>query len=88
MISNQPTRGDVIITDNEGNDLLNNYFDEITTEINSNVKTFFVDTVAPTGNDDVTRGAVQGSEWLDTTLQKVHKCFDNTEGSAVWVVLN
>lgn len=39
---------------------------------------------APTVDNDATDGVRVGDEWLDTTAVKLYKCFDNSEGAAVW----
>lgn len=41
-------------------------------------------TTAPTVSDDSNAGYAIGSEWIDTTADKVYKCVDATVGAAVW----
>lgn len=41
-------------------------------------------TTAPTVNDDAGDGFSVGSEWCDTTADKVYICIDSTIGSAIW----
>lgn len=41
-------------------------------------------TSAPTADDDVTFGYSVGSLWLNTIDWFIYKCYDNTNGAAVW----
>jgi hypothetical protein len=41
--------------------------------------------VAPTSGDDTTGGFGVGSRWIDTVLDVLWTCIDNTAGAAVWV---
>jgi len=41
-------------------------------------------TVAPTVNDDNTKGYSVGSTWIDVTGKKVYTCIDSSVGVAVW----
>jgi hypothetical protein len=41
-------------------------------------------TTAPTVNDDVTFGYIEGSLWFDTTNHKIYICESNADGAAVW----
>jgi hypothetical protein len=41
-------------------------------------------TVAPGVTDDLAAGYSIGSEWYDTTADRIYKCIDTTNGAAVW----
>jgi hypothetical protein len=52
------------------------------------VKHNFSAVVAPTTSDDDGSDYVPGSMWIDTALNNIYICADNTTSAAVWVQLN
>ena len=48
------------------------------------VQTNYSAITAPTINDDVTKGYVVGSTWVDTVSGFTYVCVNNTQGAAVW----
>lgn len=40
--------------------------------------------IAPTVNDDSTKGFEVGSEWCDSIGKKAYCCVDSTPGAAIW----
>ena len=45
----------------------------------------YTSVVAPTVNDDVDLGYSVGSRWVDTALETVYECVNNTNGAAFWI---
>jgi len=45
-------------------------------------------TVAPTASDSTSNGYSVGSNWFNTTTQKLYICVDATATSAIWSVIN
>lgn len=47
----------------------------------------FIASVPPTTDDDSSEGYLAGDRWFDDATQLAYDCFDNTNGSAVWVAI-
>lgn len=71
---------------------LNEFLGSIVTEVNSLITSFkkgnYEATTAPGVSNDITQGYKVGSDWLNTSTGKWYKCRDNSEGAAVWDILN
>lgn len=54
----------------------------------SSIANNFAATVDPTINDDITNGWSKASFWKNNSNGKIYVCSVNTEGAAVWDLLN
>lgn len=85
MITNKPNRGDPIIENVQATEMLNNWMEDVTNQLNANNYSAVSN---PTVNDDQKKGYTIGSEWLNTATGKWYKCRSSALGAAVWDLLN
>lgn len=89
MIASQPKRGDRITIDGRSTEALSQFMSDITEILNRDVpRNNYTATTNPTTLDNASQGYTKGSEWINTTTDKVYKLTSFTGVNATWSLLN
>ena len=55
---------------------------------NQDIHRITLHTSSPTVNDDIDSGYTVGSNWVNTSIDTAYICMDNTDGAAIWTIIN